>query len=159
MTNSSEELLIEKLGVFFEKSYELSPVSARILSKIVLSGKQGVTFDQLVQQLCASKSTISTQLNLLQDLNKIEYYTKPGDRKKYFITHKNMLLNQIDSMLLNFNQEKELHAEIKIYKEEKNQKIPDSSLKFNLKLHDDYIFFIEETTKLINQLKKKIQEN
>ena len=42
----------------------------------------------MVTILCASKSTISTHLNHLQDLNKIEYFTKTGDRKKYFIINK-----------------------------------------------------------------------
>lgn len=156
---NNKDLLVEKLGVFFERVHELSPVSARILSKIVLAGKHGVTFEELVQNLCASKSTVSTQLNLLQELNKIEYYTKPGDRKKYFITNKNMLQNQIDKMLLNFEQEKQLHLEIKQYKEDTNKKIEEEELQFNLKLHDDYIFFIEETTKLINQLKQKLKQN
>lgn len=77
--------LVESLGVHFENKDHLAPVAARILSYAILTGKQGVTFEDLVSNLCASKSTISTHLNHLQDLKKLEYFTKPGDRKKYFI--------------------------------------------------------------------------
>ena len=56
-----------------------------ILSYIILTGKAGTTFEDLVTNLGASKSTISTHLNHLQDLKKIEYFTKTGDRKKYFV--------------------------------------------------------------------------
>ena len=80
--------LVEKLGIFLEKKEQIAPVAARIFSFIILTGKQGTTFDDLVTNLCASKSTISTHLNHLQDLKKLEYFTKPGDRKKYFIVKK-----------------------------------------------------------------------
>lgn len=68
--------LVEKLGVNFEHSEQLAPVAARILAFIILTGKVGATFEDLVSNLCASKSTISTHLNHLQDLNKISYFTK-----------------------------------------------------------------------------------
>ncbi|GAL00549.1 hypothetical protein JCM19314_2157 [Nonlabens ulvanivorans] len=76
--------LVEKLGVHLENREQLAPVAARILSYIILTGKKGSTFEDLVTILCASKSTISTHLNHLQDLNKIQYFTKVGDRKKVF---------------------------------------------------------------------------
>ena len=70
--------LVEKLGVHIENKEKLAPVAARIISYIILTGKTGTTFEEMVTILCASKSTISTHLNHLQDLNKIEYFTKTG---------------------------------------------------------------------------------
>ena len=67
--------LVEKLGVHLEGRENLAPVAARIMAYIILTGKQGTTFDDLVTNLCASKSTISTHLNHLQDLKKLEYFT------------------------------------------------------------------------------------
>ena len=55
--------LVEKLGVHLEKREQLAPVGARILSYIILTGKKGATFEDMVTILCASKSTISTHLN------------------------------------------------------------------------------------------------
>jgi DNA-binding transcriptional regulator GbsR (MarR family) len=60
-------------------------LGARILATLILDACTGqYTFDDLVEQMGASKSSISTNLNLLLKLGKITYYTLPGDRKKYY---------------------------------------------------------------------------
>lgn len=77
--------LIEQFGVHFERLYNLPPLAGRILSTLIIDGcKSGLTFDQLVEKTLASKSSVSTNLNLLQKAEKIEYQTVVGDRKKYF---------------------------------------------------------------------------
>ncbi|OYX24100.1 MAG: transcriptional regulator, partial [Flavobacteriales bacterium 32-35-8] len=85
ITCQQRSALIEKLGILLETKDQLAPVAARIKAYIILKGKSGTTFEDLVADLCASKSTISTHLNHLLDLKKIVYFTKLGDRKKYFI--------------------------------------------------------------------------
>lgn len=87
MSNIEKEKneLIEMFGVHFEKHHGLSPLSSRILSVLIVENcKPGLTFDDLVLKLGASKSSISTNLNLLLKVGKLEYYTVPSDRKKYF---------------------------------------------------------------------------
>ena len=150
--------LIEKLGVAIEQKDQLAPVAARILSYIILTGKAGTTFEDLVSNLCASKSTISTHLNHLADLKKIVYFTKSGDRKKYYtINHDNILIG-IDTMIESWNSQKELHQEIREYKREANRLRNDEASKFELDFHDDYIEFLEEATQSISKLKSKITE-
>ncbi len=63
--NNEKNRLIEQLGVVMEKKHQLAPIAARIMSTLVLNGQQGVTFEELVQNLCAGKSTISTHLDHL----------------------------------------------------------------------------------------------
>ena len=82
---TKRERIIEKLGVHIESREQLAPLAARILSTLILTGKRGITFESLVCELGASKSTIFTHLTTLQAANRITYYTKSGDRKKYFI--------------------------------------------------------------------------
>ena len=101
--------LVEKLGVHLEAREQLAPVAARILAYIILTGKRGATFEDMVCILCASKSTISTHLNHLQDLNKIEYFTKTGDRKKYFIINKNTIIQHVDRMISHWDDERAIH--------------------------------------------------
>jgi DNA-binding transcriptional regulator GbsR (MarR family) len=156
---SQKKNLIEKLGVFIENKDQLAPVAARILSFIILTGKTGTTFEDLVSKLCASKSTISTHLNHLQDLNKIEYFTKLGDRKKYFIINKSSIVQGIDTMIESWSTQKQLHIEIKEYKEIKNKAITNEETKFDLDFHDNYIKFLDEATKSILELRTKITEN
>lgn len=152
-----EKELVERLGIVIEQQDKLAPVAARILSYTILKGKRGTTFDDLVTSLCASKSTISTHLNHLQDLKKILYFTKPGDRKKYFVINEDTIIQNIDNMVESWNQQKELHVEIKVYKEavnhlEENQSEPI----FDIHFHEDYIEYLNVATELILKLKNKI---
>lgn len=149
--------LVEKLGVHLEKREQLAPVAARILSFIILTGKTGTTFEDMVTILCASKSTISTHLNHLQDLNKIEYFTKTGDRKKYFVINKDSIVQHIDNLITEWQEVKKLHLEIKEYKNTINtKKIEIEDEKFDLSFHNDYIKFIDGATTSIEELRIKI---
>ncbi len=151
--------LVEKLGILIENKDQLAPIEARILSYIILTGKAGTTFEDLVTKLCASKSTISTHLNHLQDLKKIEYFTKLGDRKKYFVVNHSSIVQGINAMIESWTTQKELHLEIKEYKENKNMTILDVDSKFDLTFHDNYIKFLDEATKSILELRTKITNN
>ncbi|MGJ8665092.1 MAG: GbsR/MarR family transcriptional regulator [Patiriisocius sp.] len=151
--------LVEKLGVHIEKKDQLAPVAARILSFIILTGKKGATFEDLVQTLCASKSTISTHLNHLQDLNKIEYFTKTGDRKKYFTINKNSVIQRIENIIQEWQEVKELHSEIKNYKETINANVETEEEKFDLNFHNDYIKFIDSARASIEELKTRLLNN
>ncbi|MCR8667393.1 transcriptional regulator [Aestuariibaculum sp. M13] len=159
MTCKERSTLIEKLGVFLENKEQLAPVAARIMAYAILKGKTGTTFEDLVIDLCASKSTISTHLNHLQDLKKIEYFTKPGDRKKYFIIKRDTILISIDQMVESWNTEKDVHLEIRDYKEKVNMSGRLSQEEaFDLDFHDDYLQYLEEATNSILRLKSKIIE-
>ncbi|KJD33928.1 transcriptional regulator [Tamlana nanhaiensis] len=151
--------LVEKLGVLFENKEQLAPVAARILSYVVLTGKVGVTFEDLVSNLCASKSTISTHLSHLQDLKKIEYFTKPGDRKKYFVVNGDMIIQSIDENIATWESQKQLHLEIKDYKEKMNDTMGgDEELQFHLDFHDNYLVYLNEAISALAKLKDKIIE-
>lgn len=87
MSNIQEEKeeLIEMFGIHFETHHRFSPLSARILSLLIVENcRPGLTFDDLVLKLGASKSSVSTNLTLLLKMGKLEYFTVSGDRKKYY---------------------------------------------------------------------------
>ena len=151
--------LVEKLGVHFENTYRLAPVAARILSYVVLNGKSGTTFDEIVTYLNASKSTISTHLNHLQGIKKIVYFTKPGDRKKYFIINEDSIILSIDEMLDSWARLRDLHVEIKTYKLSKHRAESEGkTINFDSEFHDNYIKFVDDVTQSISELKAKIIE-
>ncbi|MDO6515965.1 GbsR/MarR family transcriptional regulator [Zobellia uliginosa] len=79
-----KQILIEELGVHFEFEYSLPPLAARIFANLVVTEEEGLTFDDCLTKRGASKSSISTSLNLLQQTGFINYFTKSGDRKRYF---------------------------------------------------------------------------
>lgn len=77
--------LIGLFAVHFERFFNLPPLASRILGELILDGcKGGITFDEIVERTQSSKSSVSTNLNLLLKLGKITYATLPGDRRKYF---------------------------------------------------------------------------
>ncbi|MUH35765.1 transcriptional regulator [Zobellia amurskyensis] len=80
----NKQRLIEELGVHFEAEYNLPPLAARIFGNLVVTEEVGLTFDDCLTKRGASKSSISTSLNLLLQLGIITYFTKSGDRRRYF---------------------------------------------------------------------------
>lgn len=82
---SEREELVEMFGIHFEAVYHLSPLGSRILGLLIIDGcKEGLTFDQIVEKTKSSKSSVSTNLNLLLKMEKIKYFTITGDRRKHF---------------------------------------------------------------------------
>ncbi|QAA82407.1 transcriptional regulator [Aequorivita sp. H23M31] len=148
------------MGVHLESREQLAPLAARILAHLVLKGKKGETFEHLVSDLNASKSTIFTHLSTLQASNRITYYTKSGDRKKYFILSPNALINSMDEIIENWKDEKELHLEISNYKKDINETLPeDSEDKFDLEFHQEYLNYLDQASSLMQNLRTKLIEN
>ncbi|HKL36338.1 MAG TPA: hypothetical protein VJ899_08595 [Salegentibacter sp.] len=149
--------LIEKLGVQFEKEFQLAPVAARIFSTTLLTGKKGITFDQLVIDLNAGKSTVSTHLEHLQATNKIEYYTKTGDRKRYFIVKPDLMENHIDEITAKWEAQRCIHKEVLEYKIQSNE-LNKEDPPFNLEFQKNLLNFLDEATAAVNKLKKNLNK-
>lgn len=88
--------LIEELGIMLEERTALSPLAARIYATLILSSKEGLSFEEIISITQASKSSVSSNLNVLVQLHYIEYYTKSGDRKRYFRTSRFYVLNTME---------------------------------------------------------------
>ncbi len=156
---TKKEKLIEKLGVHIESKDQLAPLAARILATLILSGKKGSTFESLVSELGASKSTISTHLTTLQAANRITYHTKCGDRKKYFTLVPDAMINSMSVMLKNWKNESDLHLEIMEYKKGVNAELPEGCTEiFDLEFHNDYLEFLSQATASMEKLQKKLTE-
>ncbi|WP_276497216.1 GbsR/MarR family transcriptional regulator [Pontibacter litorisediminis] len=78
-----QRALIERIGVFMEKS-GMQPAAGRIMGLLYVSDKPELTFDEIREALSISKSATSNALSMLQHLNRLEYITYSGDRKRYF---------------------------------------------------------------------------
>lgn len=155
--NAEKNRLIEQLGVVMEKKHQLAPIAARIMSTLVLTGQQGITFEELVQNLCAGKSTISTHLDHLQASRKIQYFTKPGDRKRYFVINPDLTIEVINETVAAWENEQKIQTSILEYKQKRNEfnKEHDQPL-FDLCFHEDLLIFLQESTTAITKLKNRI---
>lgn len=147
------------MGVHMESREQIAPLAARIVARLVLKGKKGETFEGLVENLKASKSTISTHLTNLQASHRITYYTKAGDRKKYFILSPNALISTMDEMIDNWQEEREIHLQIADYKTDINKGIENVNEQFDLGFHSMYMTYLDQASSLMKDLRLKLIEN
>ena len=112
--------LIEELGVHFESEYDLPPLAARIFANLVITDEDGLTFEDCLLKRGASKSSISTSLNLLLQMDFVKYFTKSGDRKRYFkIAEKNtFFIKKLDQLLKKLERESEMLQKLTAYNEQ-----------------------------------------
>ncbi len=82
MLSKQQIELIEKIGIYFEQG--MQPAAARILALLIVSDNDAFCFDEIRATLNLSKSATSNGINFLLSVNKIEYFTKSGERKRYF---------------------------------------------------------------------------
>jgi DNA-binding transcriptional regulator GbsR (MarR family) len=120
--NEKQKALIEKFGVFFEKHHGLSPAQARIVGLLMICDRAELTFEEICQLLHLSKSAVSTALNSLLMMGRIEYYTKPGDRKRYFYVNALKSESDNDSILTKLSGTADLYREILAARSKSNPK-------------------------------------
>lgn len=77
------KMLIEKIGVFSEKS-GFPPAMGRIFGYLMVSDPPHKTFEEIQQYLQISKSAVSNALKFLMMKEIVDYITFPSDRKRYF---------------------------------------------------------------------------
>ncbi|MDO6435954.1 hypothetical protein Q4534_00990 [Cyclobacterium sp. 1_MG-2023] len=81
--STDQQQVIERIGVFFETKGN-QPILGRIIGLLMVADDAEATFEDIQKCLFVSKSAVSQALTLLQSQNKVEYITKPGERKRYF---------------------------------------------------------------------------
>lgn len=147
--------LVEQLGVSLEKRENLAPIAARLMAVLVVNCERGICFDELVHELGASKSTISTHLSHLTSVGLVDYITKPGDRKRYFILTPNRILQFIDEKINMWEEDKIIHLQLINYKTRVSESKPESPC--DISFHSDFLQFLDEAIALFTRLKLKIK--
>lgn len=152
-----KEAIIEMFGIHFEAIQNIPPLGARILGVLILDCcKNGMTFDDLVERMAASKSSISTNLNLLLKLGKINYYTLPGDRKKYF--KPSPFSERLNNYLSIIDYEKKIIDRLLAYREATMSCDEERCNLENAKAYRDHVLGMEELTlKAMKRFKKNNQ--
>ena len=146
----SQKQLIEKIGVYLEREGQ-SPAMARIQALLLVSDEVELTFEEIYQSLGISKSTASSAIMMLQSIERIEYITKPGDRRRYFRSKIASWINSFENKLTQFHEVKMLFQEVL------DQRSKDTK-DFNKNMHMliSFMDFMEsEMPALIEKFKKK----
>jgi len=119
MTTENDRL-VEEIGMAIEQRAELTPLAARIYAALILSSEAGLTFDEIVEWHQASKSSVSNNLNVLLKLKYVEYYTKHGDRKRYFRTSKYYVKSAMEKYHEHFERELRILEKINAFNKRNN---------------------------------------
>ncbi|MEL4306814.1 GbsR/MarR family transcriptional regulator [Joostella sp. CR20] len=150
--------LVEEMGVYFECQDMLSPLASRIFGYLALVGDEGATFDEILEELQVSKSSVSTNLQLLQSMGRIGYYTKPGDRRRYFKASFDNMINRLEDKINSWRKERELHVKVKNYREKliaTNKQVSVENKKdISFNLH--YIDFVDAMIENLCKLKSNL---
>ncbi|MFP4090299.1 MAG: GbsR/MarR family transcriptional regulator [Cyclobacteriaceae bacterium] len=82
---SEEELRheTEHIGLYFDR-LGIPPLAGRVVAYLMISHPPHRTFDEIVDHLQASKSSVSNALKMLEQFELISYRTFPGDRRRHF---------------------------------------------------------------------------
>jgi len=158
-TDLEREELIEMMGIHLQNQHSISPLTGRIWGTLIMEGKtKGLTFEYLVEKLQASKSSISSSLNLLVKTNKIYYNTIEGDRKKYFRAYP--FSERFVRLLQNMEFEKTLLDNIIVYKSKEEKTFENACSLENIKAYKEHLNEIEQLTqKMLKKLKETEQKN
>ncbi len=89
--------LVEVMGRLTNQGGGTS-LAGKIVGLLSFLDKEEFTFEEIVDELKISKSSVSTTLNHLMETDKIEYITYPGDRKRYFRIKINTRKNFLQAM-------------------------------------------------------------
>jgi DNA-binding transcriptional regulator GbsR (MarR family) len=158
--NEDKEELIEMLSIHFQNQYSLSPLGAKIWAVLIMDGnKDGLTFEYLVERMKASKSTVSTNLNMLLELERIYFETKEGDRKKYFKAAP--FSERFVRILKNIEFEKLLIEKMIQYKSNNNNQCNKAKCDLeNIKAYQNHLIEMEKLTyKIMSDLKQIEEKN
>lgn len=152
--------LVEEIGVYFENIYQIPPLAARIYGLLMICPRTGHSFDELVEYTNSSKSSVSTNINLLLNTGNIEYFTKSGERKRYFRLSKSYLKISLekyrDRVSTELNLLKKVEAFNKEFNQAKYKKHKDLGELYQNYLEAHYQN-LESTLSKVKQLEKQIR--
>lgn len=148
--------LVEEYGLFMEKERQFAPIAARIFTTLLINRRHEATFDELIKFIGASKSTISTNLKILQKDGVVSYYTKSGDRKKYFTLNPEGMLSRIDNSIKVYQKEQKHLIQFREFKQLANR--VHSEEVYSIVSDMPYLDFLTNTLSSLKLLHKKIEE-
>jgi DNA-binding transcriptional regulator GbsR (MarR family) len=154
MCSLEKKLLIEEVGHHLESYRKLPPLASRIYAIMILSSDEGFSFEELMSITCASKSSTSASLNLLTQLSFVEFYIKPGERKRHFRRIGNYLRSTLEEHFHNVERELRIVEKINRFNRDRNPDkfVADESLG---SLFQDYLNL--QKSNLESTLKKMIE--
>ena len=122
-----EPEIYQKLIDFYGDLFNLSPLSAKIYAYFIFDfEKNGLTFDDLVDTFCASKSSVSSSVNFLLNANLIKTINKIDERKRYFIINEDFVKIRFEEIVNRMKREIKILDQLNEHREQEKENINQS---------------------------------
>lgn len=131
--------IFQDLAKFYGEAFHLPPLAAKIYAYLIFDfEKKGASFEDFVHLFRASKSSVSSNLNLLLTSGLITDFTPISERKRFFIINQNYMVVRFEEImekmkteikilekLMDFRQsnDKEINQRFELYKTLLNKNI------------------------------------
>ena len=118
-----DEKIFQKLVNFYINNHNLPPLAAKIYAYLTFDFEMnGVTFEEFVDDLKASKSSVSCNLDLLLKGNHITVLNKIDERKRYFTLNPDYVKIRFGGIIERLEKEVEILEDLHNFCVEKNFK-------------------------------------
>ena len=118
-----DEKLFCETAKFYGELFALPPLASKIYSYLIFDfERKGVAFDEFVQVFCASKSSVSTSLALLQNAQLVIDINRIDKRKRYFYANENYKKIRFEKIMQRMHTELKLLDDLKNFKNQIQQK-------------------------------------
>jgi DNA-binding transcriptional regulator GbsR (MarR family) len=102
---------------FYGDVFHLPPLAAKIYAYLIFDFERiGVSFDALVEIFCASKSSVSSNLNLLLNLNIIKDFNRIDERKRFFVMNEKYMKIRFEEIIVKMEREVSILEQLKSFR-------------------------------------------
>lgn len=154
MKDKNKESFIEESAILFE-AIGTTRMAGRIIGYLLVMEKEMISFNEITEELHASKSSISTNLHSLMNANFVVMQTIPGDRKTYYSVNHNVEWSEIMAKeLKSLNIFKMLLNKAYTLRENKRDKTSEwtlSAIKFYEWIGNELIVLLDKYKKMQNK--------
>ncbi|MGS0748761.1 GbsR/MarR family transcriptional regulator [Halpernia sp. GG3] len=135
-----DDQIFHKLVHFSSTHYHLTPLAAKIYAYLTFDFEMnGVTFEELVDDLKASKSSVSCSLDLLLKGNHIAVLNKIDERKRFFILNPDYVKIRFSKLIDRLEKEVDILEDLRIFKETKTHQCKNTSYITKLDIYIDLL--------------------
>lgn len=148
----SDEEIFGIMSAFYMENYALPPLGAKIYTLLMLDYNfTGITFDEIVTILGASKSSVSESIRLLLSKQLIIEKCFENERRRHFYKNPDHAIIRFESLLKRLNKELSVIELMQSYHRKKTADLPETKLEIFKKMLIKNIDNIHDT---INKLKQ-----
>ncbi len=92
--------IFREMVKFYGSAFHLPPLAAKIYAYLIFDfDRKGVSFDEFIEIFAASKSSVSSNLNLLLNLNIINDFNKIDERKRFFVMNEKYMKIRFEEII------------------------------------------------------------